>query len=241
MTRPRLAVALDMRDAEAARRWADRLHGHADLLKIGLELFVAEGPGLVRDLVRDGWGIFLDLKLHDIPATAARATAVACDLGVELLTLHAGGGPTMLEAAARARGDGGTRLLGVTVLTSLDAAELERLGWRDEPAAAVDRLCRLARESGCDGVVASVLEAAAIKSICGTDFLVVTPGIRPAGASVDDQARVATPAAAVAAGADYLVVGRPILRAEDPVAAAQDISEQMAQAFQDGQQLDPAE
>ncbi len=236
--RPRLAVALDLRDAEAARCWAERLHGHADVLKVGLELFAAHGPALVRDLISDGWGVFLDLKLHDIPSTAARATSVACDLGVELVTLHAGGGPAMLEAAVQARGDAATRLVGVTVLTSLGSEEFALLGWQGDAGEVVQRLCGVAHDSGCDGVVASVLEVGAVKAECGDSFLVVTPGIRPAGASLDDQARVATPGAAVRAGADYLVVGRPILRAEDPIAAAASIMEEMAQATADGKQRD---
>ena len=229
MRRARLAVALDVPDADAALSAADRLAGHADLVKVGLELFTAEGPDLVRELVDRGWGVFLDLKLHDIPATVAGAVRVLRGLGVELLTLHASGGPRMIEAAVEARGDSSLpHLLGVTVLTSLEAADLERLGWSAGPEAAVARLCATAREAGCDGVVASVHEVPRIRSEWGPDLLVVTPGIRPAGASVDDQAMVATPATAVQAGADILVVGRPILRAEDPAAAADAIRTEMA-------------
>ncbi len=234
MSRARLVVALDVPDAESARAAAARLHGHADVLKIGLELFAAEGPALVREFSEAGWGIFLDLKLHDIPATVQRAVARTADLGVELLTLHATGGPAMLSAAADGRG-GATlpRLLGVTVLTSMDQAQMEAVGLDGTPSEAVARLCGLAQQSGCDGVVASVLEAAAIKAARGTDFLVVTPGIRPAGSARDDQSRVATPADAVRAGADYLVVGRPILRASDPVAAADAIRREMETALGD--------
>lgn len=227
----RLAVALDVRDADLARASARRLLGHADLLKVGLEAFVAHGPALVRELVDMGWDVFLDLKLHDIPATVAGAVGSVRGLGVELLTLHAGGGSRMLEAAARARGDGALpRLLGVTVLTSLDGAGLTELGVESDAAGQVARLCRIAARSGCDGVVASVHEAAEIKRSCGPDFLVVTPGIRPAGSASDDQARVATPADAIRAGSDVLVVGRPILAAADPVAAAEAIRAEMAAA-----------
>ncbi len=212
---------MDVADADRAREVAETLRGHADVLKVGLELFTAQGPGLVRDLMSMGWGIFLDLKVHDIPATAAGAVRAAADLEVELLTLHTSGGRKMLEAAVAARSESRLpRLLGVTVLTSLSAEDLTAVGLLDDPASLVERRCQLAHDCGCDGVVASVREAASIRARWGPEFLVVTPGIRPVGADVDDQARVATPAAAVAAGADYLVVGRPILQAEDPVAAA---------------------
>lgn len=233
MNSPRLVAALDVADGASARAVAEQLHGNVDVLKVGLELFTAAGPELVRGLVDDGWGIFLDLKVHDIPATAARTVAVAVDLGVELLTLHASGGPRMLEAASAARGTGaGPRLLGVTVLTSLGEAEVDRIGWPGTTPEIVERLCGIAADSGCDGVVCSVLEAARTRSRCGDDFLVVTPGIRPAGSSADDQTRVATPADAVTAGADYLVVGRPILRAGDPAAAARAIRTQMLEAHE---------
>ncbi len=228
----RLVVALDVPDAARAREAAARLHGNADVLKVGLELFTAAGPDLVREFVDDGWGVFLDLKLHDIPATVHRSVARAADLGVELLTLHAVGGPAMLTAAAEARA-GRLRLLAVTVLTSMDADQMAAVGLRGTPAEAVTRLGQLARETGIDGVVASPQEAAAIKKAIGDDFLVVTPGIRPAGSAADDQARIATPADAVRAGADYLVVGRPIMRAEDPAAAAAEIKHQMETARED--------
>jgi orotidine-5'-phosphate decarboxylase len=234
LTSPRLAVALDVPDAAAARAAGELLRGHADVLKIGLELFTAEGPALVREFTESGWGVFLDLKLHDIPATVERAVARTVDLGVELLTLHAAGGPAMLEAAARGRGElAYPKLLGVTVLTSMDAAQMAAVGLTGTPSEAVARLCHVTRQSGCDGVVASVLEAAAIKAAGEPSFLVVTPGIRPAGSAHDDQARVATPADAVRAGADYLVVGRPILRASDPVAAADAIRRDMETALVD--------
>lgn len=225
--RPRLVVALDLPDADTARRAAAGLRGHADLVKIGLELFVAAGPALAEELRDAGWGVFLDLKFHDIPATVAGAVRSATALGVELLTLHVAGGAPMIEAAVAARGDATTRLLGVTLLTSLDAGDLRRLGFEEAPGQVVDRMAAMAHDSGCDGVVASAREAAAIKRRHGEGFLVVTPGIRPAGTRRGDQARVAGVAEAVRAGADYLVVGRPILQADDAAAAAAAIRDEI--------------
>ncbi len=228
MSRPRLIVALDVPDAERALRAAEALQGHADVLKVGLQLFIAQGPALVRDLVSMGWGIFLDLKIHDIPATAAGAVQAAAELEVELLTLHTSGGRKMLEAAVAARSTQRLpRLLGVTLLTSLSAEDLPAVGIDGTPVSLVEKRCQVAHASGCDGVVASVREAAAIRARWGLEFLVVTPGIRPIGADTHDQARVATPVAAMAAGADYLVVGRPILQADDPAAAADAIRASM--------------
>jgi orotidine-5'-phosphate decarboxylase len=230
--RPRLAVALDVPDGDAARHAATLLRGHVDIVKVGLELFIAAGPGLVGELADEGWAVFLDLKLHDIPATVAGAVRSAAGLGAELLTLHTSGGRAMIEAAAAARGaDGLPRLLGVTVLTSLDDHQLGEVGFAGGAAAGVTRLAELARSAGCDGVVSSPQEVAAVKEACGEEFLAVTPGIRPPGAATDDQARIATPADAVAAGADVLVVGRPILKAPDPAAAADAIREEMEEAF----------
>ncbi|MCH7824880.1 MAG: orotidine-5'-phosphate decarboxylase [Acidobacteria bacterium] len=227
---PRLAVALDVDNHAAAVRAAVALRGHADVAKVGLELFISAGPRLVEELVSTGWAVFLDLKLHDIPATVAGAVRSAASLGVELMTLHTAGGRRMLEAAAAARDSGVPRLLGVTVLTSLDSAEIDEVGLRGGTDESVARLANLAYEAGCDGVVSSPHEVATIKAAHGDDFLVVTPGIRPAGASTDDQARVATAADAVGAGADILVVGRPIMKAPDPAAAADAIRAEMEQA-----------
>jgi len=230
--RPRLAVALDVADGAAARNAAGALRGHVDIVKVGLELFIAAGPELVADLADQGWTVFLDLKLHDIPATVAGAVRSAAGLGAELLTLHTSGGRAMIEAAAAARGANGLpRLLGVTVLTSLDDRQLDEVGFSGGAAAGVSRLAALARSAGCDGVVSSPQEAAAVKQACGEDFLAVTPGIRPAGSATDDQARIATPADAVAAGADVLVVGRPIMKAADPAAAADAIRSEMEEAY----------
>ncbi len=231
MSRPRLAVAFDVATREAAIKAATELQGQADIAKVGLELFVSAGPALVEDLVSSGWAVFLDLKLHDIPATVSGAVRAAGRLGVELLTIHTSGGRKMIEAAAAARGDTGPKLLGVTVLTSLDGKQIEEVGWDGDAARCVARLARLAREAGCDGVVSSPHEVAAIKAAEGTDFLVVSPGIRPAGTGVDDQARVATAADAVLAGADVLVVGRPIMNAPEPAAVAAALREEMEEAY----------
>ncbi|MFQ5745079.1 MAG: orotidine-5'-phosphate decarboxylase [Acidobacteriota bacterium] len=226
--RPQLVVALDVPDPATARQMAETLRGQVDLLKVGLQLFVAAGPGFVAEMIDRGWRIFLDLKFHDIPATTAGAVKAAVELGVELLTLHASGGTRMMEAAVAARGRAATpRLLAVTLLTSLQASDLRRLGQEPTPAAVVAGMAKAAHQSGCDGVVASAHEAVRIKQQRGPEFLVATPGIRPAGFAVDDQARVATVAAAIGAGADYLILGRPILRADDPAQAARAIRAEM--------------
>ncbi|MDA0311621.1 MAG: orotidine-5'-phosphate decarboxylase [Gemmatimonadetes bacterium] len=195
----------------------DRLGDAGTFYKVGLELYTRAGPAVVSALATRGKRVFLDLKLHDIPNTVAGGVRAASELGVELLTVHSSGGTAMLEAARDAAGPG-TKLLGVTVLTSLSASEIEAvwgreiLSIRDE----VGRLTELSADAGLDGVVASALEASWIRRLVSDDFLVVTPGIRPAGADVGDQNRIATPAEAVRAGADYLVIGRPITQAEDP-------------------------
>jgi orotidine-5'-phosphate decarboxylase len=221
--RDRLIVALDLPGAEEARRMAARLRGHAGQMKVGSQLFTAEGPSLVRELAGDGWPVFLDLKFHDIPNTVASAVEAASALGVSLLTVHALGGPEMLQAAveaARRAGERRPRVLAITVLTSHDQAGLARLGVAGTVEECVRRLALLAREAGADGAVASPREAAVVREACGPGFLIVTPGIRPAGAPKGDQARHAVPGVALAAGADYLVVGRPVLSAPDPASAA---------------------
>jgi orotidine-5'-phosphate decarboxylase len=224
-------VALDVDNREAARRLATQLLGKADMLKVGLELYLSAGREIVDELVASGWRIFLDLKLHDIPATVAGAVRAARDSGAEMMTLHATGGRAMLEAAVAARqGASLPRLVGVTVLTSLDRADLDLMGQVGEPREIAGRLAAMAKQSGCDGVVASAREVAFIKERCGRDFFVVTPGIRPQDASPDDQARVATVQGAVAAGSDFLVIGRPILRAADPGQAAAEIRRQIEAA-----------
>jgi len=228
-TVPEVIVALDYADPEPALALVDRLP-EGTWYKVGLELFTRAGPPVVRRLVDDGRHVFLDLKLHDIPNTVAGAACAAAAMGVRLLTLHASGGEAMLRAAADAvagenkASDTDTRLLAISVLTSLDDAALSSVfGEAASVEQTVGRLSRLARESGVDGVVSSVAECRAIKLACGPGFLVVTPGIRLAGEDVQDQRRVATPAIARAAGADFLVVGRSITRADDPVAALERI------------------
>ena len=229
MTVPEVIVALDYPDPDSAFELVERLP-EGTWYKVGLELFTRSGPPVVRRLVDEGRHVFLDLKLHDIPNTVAGATRAAAAMGVRLLTLHASGGEAMLRAAAAAvreenqRSGGNTRLLAITVLTSLDDASLSSvMGEGSGVEQAVGRLAGLARESGVHGVVSSVGECRAVKLACGPDFLVVTPGIRLSGEGAQDQKRVATPAVAKSAGADFLVVGRSITRAEDPSAALERI------------------
>lgn len=213
-------LPLDYPSAEEALELVDLLGEAADFYKVGLELYTTAGPAVVRKLRERGKRVFLDLKLHDIPNTVRRAVQAAVTLDVEFLTVHASGGASMLRAAREAA-DGRVRLLGVTVLTSLTGAEVEEV-WGREIRSIRDEVARLAElsvESGVDGVVCSVLEAAWLRRTVPEDSLIVTPGIRPAGADRHDQSRVATPADAVASGSDFLVVGRPVTRAADPRAA----------------------
>lgn len=222
---PEVIVALDYPDADSAWALTERLPSDT-WYKVGLELFTAAGPSIVERLVAEGRQVFLDLKLHDIPNTVAGAVNSAGSLGVRLLTIHGSGGEAMLRAAASAARSANEstgndlRLLAITVLTSLDDEGLRTVMG---PEAGVEetagRLAGLARQAGVDGAVCSVNEARAVKLACGPEFLVVTPGIRLAGQSVDDQRRVATPDVACAAGADFLVVGRAITQAEDPAAS----------------------
>jgi orotidine-5'-phosphate decarboxylase len=222
--RDRLIVALDTQDLGAARALVDRLGGVASHFKVGSALFTAAGPAAVEMVRQRGGRVFLDLKYHDIPATVAGAVEAAARLGIGLLTVHASGGVAMLRAAAtaaRAAGADRPRIVAVTVLTSLDRATLQReLGVPNAVEGHTVHLAALARAAGCDGVVASPREAARLRATLGRDAVIVTPGIRPAGGGADDQARTATPGAAAQAGADYLVVGRPITGAADPAAAA---------------------
>ena len=223
----RLIVALDVPTADDALRLVDRLAGRVGFFKVGSQLFTAAGPDIVRALVARNQRVFLDLKYHDIPNTVAAAVKSAAGLGVSLLTLHGLGGRAMLEAAAGARPDGPLRLLAVTVLTSHDEASLADIGLAGPLSDSVRRLARLARDAGIDGVVASPLEARLLREACGKGFLIVTPGVRPAGAQAGDQSRLATPAGALSAGADYLVVGRPVIEAPDPAAAVAAIVQDM--------------
>jgi len=222
--RDRLIVALDVPKAEAARALVDRLAGHVGMFKVGSQLFTAAGPDLVHEIVGRREKVFLDLKFHDIPNTVAGAVGTASRLGVSFIDVHGLGGRAMMEAGVGALPAMGTRLLAITILTSHDEETLDEIGVNGSMAESVRRLAQLAKEAGADGVVASPHEVAMVREACGSDFLIVTPGIRPAGAARGDQARAATPAAALAAGADYLVVGRPITEAADPVAAADGVA-----------------
>jgi len=220
--RDRLIVALDVPNAAEARRLAGQIGEAAGFFKVGKQLFTAEGPQIVRDLVASGRRVFLDLKFHDIPNTVAGAVTSAVELGVSMLTVHASGGSRMLRAAVEAAGTG-PMVLAVTVLTSLGDADLSEIGVAGRPRDLVLRLAGLARTSGCTGIVASPNEAAEIRGELGTGFAIVTPGIRPAGSQTGDQARIATPAEAIRAGATHLVVGRPITGVPDPAAAARSV------------------
>ena len=196
-------------------------------VKLGLEFFVAHGPAGIRQVAGSAANLFLDLKLHDIPNTVAGAVRAALALDPFLMTLHCAGGAAMLRAAADARGGRRTKLLGVTVLTSLDDADLAATGQNGPAETQVQRLALLAKSAGLDGVVCSPQEVAMLRQACGRDFLLVVPGIRPAGAALGDQKRVQTPRAAVEAGADYLVIGRPITEAPDPADAARAIRDEI--------------
>lgn len=229
---PKVIVALDFSDAKAALGLAARLDPAQCRVKVGSELFAAAGPALVQDLVKRGFGVFLDLKYHDIPNTVAAACAAAARLGVWMLNVHASGGRSVLEAARAAipPAPDAPRLIAVTLLTSLSDNDLVELGIRGPAGDAVTRLAALTQSCGLDGVVCSAREAAALRKACGGAFCLVTPGIRPADAAADDQQRVATPADAIASGASYLVVGRPIVRAPDPLQALERINREVAAA-----------
>mgnify|MGYP001370477653 CR=1 FL=1 len=232
----RLIVALDLPTRQDALSLVDRLGGAVTFYKVGSPLFTRCGPDIVRELRDRGNDVFLDLKYYDIPNTVAQAVEAAAELGVSLLTLHAGGGSAMMRAARQAAGTTGPKLLGVTLLTSFSASDVETV-WGKELRSLrddVDRLAALAAEAELDGVVASALEAEALKRRHGSDFLVVTPGIRPTGHVAGDQARTATPAEAVRAGADFLVVGRPILQAADPLEVVQRVEAEIRGAKEDG-------
>ena len=228
---PRVIVALDFANPMRALGLAERLDPHDCGLKVGNELFVVAGPDPVRWMVDRGFNVFLDLKFHDIPNTVAQACAAATRLGVWMLNVHAAGGRAMMKAArdavaATAAEAGRTRplLTGVTLLTSLDQASLHETGIDLDAGRHVLRLAALTRDCGLDGIVCSAVEAPSMRSAFGPEFALVTPGIRPAGSARDDQARIVTPEAAAQAGADYLVIGRPITGAADPVAALAEIN-----------------
>jgi orotidine-5'-phosphate decarboxylase len=239
--RSSLIVALDFDSLSSALKFAKQVADLVGMFKIGNQLFTAAGPGAVKEVAALGTGIFLDLKFHDIPNTVAGAVLSAAAMtGVQLVNVHALGGKAMLEAAVQAisagvpMGADRPRLLAVTILTSMDQKTMKEVGISGAPKLRVTKLAQLAKSAGVDGVVASVQEAKAIRKACGRDFLIVTPGVRPkektASAEQDDQARTATPTEAIRAGADFLVVGRPILAASDPRAAAQSIVEEIGAA-----------
>lgn len=232
MSDPRLIVALDYPDARGALALAGRLDPTLCRLKVGKELYTAAGPGLVEKLRQSGFGVFLDLKYHDIPNTVAGACRAASELGVWMINVHALGGRAMMTAAREALAGHPDRpkLTAVTLLTSMGAADMEEVGLAGSPQESVTRLARLAQACGLDGVVCSPREAAELRRLCRRDFCLVTPGIRPADAAQDDQQRIATPRQAVASGADYLVIGRPVTRAPDPLAALNAIANEIAQS-----------
>jgi orotidine-5'-phosphate decarboxylase len=230
MSGSRLIVALDFPTAAEAITFSRRVNPQDCRLKVGKELFTAAGPALIETLSKQGFDIFLDLKFHDIPNTVAGACRAAVQLGVWMLNVHASGGRAMMEAAREAVGAGAGRplLIAVTLLTSMGPQEIAEVGIVGDAAGAVRRLALLTQSSGLDGVVCSAQESALLRAACGPGFKLVTPGIRPAASSKDDQQRVMTPAAAIAAGSDYLVIGRPVTQAADPVAALAAINREIS-------------
>lgn len=227
--RERLIVALDVSSASEAQKLVARIGDAAGIYKVGLQLFTAEGPGIVRDLVSSGRRVFLDLKLHDIPTTVALAVKAATELHADMLTIHASGGSAMLRAATEAAA-GRLNLLAVTVLTSLNDEDMEEIGVAGRLSDQVLRMASLAKSAGCQGIVTSPREALVARKAMGEGFTIVTPGIRPAGAETNDQQRIATPAQAINNGVSHIVVGRPITHAPDPAKAAQSIISEMEQA-----------
>lgn len=234
----RLIVALDVPEVPDARELIAELIEFNVRFKIGPELFLKAGPDWVKKLVRQGTEFFLDLKFHDIPNTVEAACRQAAELGVWMMNVHALGGAEMIRRARVGMEDGAAKaghdkplLIAVTVLTSHDETTLKSIGLEGSPMDAVVRLSRLAKDAGADGVVASALEASAIREACGGDFLIVTPGIRPSGGATHDQARISTPAGAIKAGATHLVVGRPIREAERPSSEARVILNEMERAL----------
>lgn len=229
MNDPKIIIALDYPQAAPALELASRLDPALCRLKVGKELFTAAGPQLLEQIMQRGFEVFLDLKYHDIPNTVAQACKAASMMGVWMLNVHALGGRKMMEAAreAMAQTVKPPKLIAVTVLTSMAQEDLQEIGIAHSPAEMVLRLARLARDSGLDGVVCSAQEAALLRRECGQEFCLVTPGIRPADAAADDQSRIMTPRAAMENGASYLVIGRPVTRAPDPLEALEKISEQI--------------
>lgn len=226
LAKEKIIVALDVPTAADATRILDELDGLGTWCKIGMQLFTSEGPAIVRAAKDRGWRVFLDLKFHDIPNTVASGVTSARSLGVDLLTIHLSGGPEMVRRAVTAGGDD-TLLLGVTVLTSSTRAELEAVGTPHDPSDLVPRLAAMGLEAGLRGIVCSPLELGAIRAQFGNRLKTVTPGVRPAGSDHGDQRRVMTPADAIKAGADWLVIGRPIIAAPDRRAAFDQIAAEL--------------
>jgi orotidine-5'-phosphate decarboxylase len=227
-----LILALDLPDEEQALRMLDRIGSELRWIKIGLQLFTRYGPRMVEQVAERGYSVFLDLKLHDIPNTVASAVTSLAHLPIDLLTIHACGGSEMMRAAetARAKQRPSMTLLGVTVLTSMDGTGLAEIGVESPPPDQVLRLARLAGTSGVGGLVCSPLELPVLRRELGPDPIIVTPGVRPSGAAADDQKRIMTPADAARAGASFIVVGRPIYKADDPAAATRAVIEELASA-----------
>lgn len=223
-----IIVALDYENANEALAFVDRIDPRDCRLKVGKEMFTFNGPQFVKSLHDRGFDVFLDLKFHDIPNTVARAVAAAAEMGVWMVNVHASGGARMMEAARQSLelyGKEAPLLTAVTVLTSMDESDLIGVGINLSPAAHAERLALLTKQCGLDGVVCSAHEAQRLKQICGADFKLVTPGIRPTGSDVGDQRRIMTPQDAVKAGVDYMVIGRPITRSENPTATLQQINQ----------------
>jgi orotidine-5'-phosphate decarboxylase len=229
MSDPKIIIAMDYPIAPPALALADKLDPALCRLKVGKELFTATGPALLEELMHRGYEVFLDLKFHDIPNTTAQACKAAASLGVWMINVHALGGRKMLEAAREAIANSAHRpkLIAVTMLTSMAQADLAEIGINAKLADEVLRLATLARDSGLDGVVCSAQEAALLRKQCGKEFCLVTPGIRPAHANLDDQSRIMSPKAAMQAGSSYLVIGRPITQAADPLQALLDINQEL--------------
>lgn len=224
---PKVLVALDYADKTACLAFVDQISPTTCRLKVGKEMFTLFGPEFVKTLVARGFDVFLDLKFHDIPNTVAKAVAASAELGVWMVNVHASGGARMMTAAKEALlpyGDNAPLLIAVTVLTSMDEDDLHGIGITATPQQQVERLAKLTQDCGLDGVVCSAQEAKLLKSALGQGFKLVTPGIRPEGVAQGDQRRVMTPVQAVAAGADYLVIGRPITQAEDPALVLSEIN-----------------
>ena len=227
----KVVVALDYADEASALNFVDKINPSQCRLKVGKEMFTLFGPEFVRKLVARDFDVFLDLKFHDIPNTVAKAVAAAAELGVWMVNVHACGGQRMMEAAKAALvpyGDKAPILIAVTVLTSMEQEDLAQMGVNITPAEQVIRLATLTQKSGLDGVVCSSQEAAMLKEALGKSFLLITPGIRPAGSAAGDQRRIMPPVEAVAAGADYLVIGRPITQAESPMQVLTEINDSLA-------------